>query len=64
MDSSKDVMQLFISQYNALFMEEGDQTPKEIWVLLFDLNVYQNIFLKSTKLIFLVDFYSYDIKNI
>ncbi|CAG5135337.1 unnamed protein product [Candidula unifasciata] len=31
MDSSKDVVFLFISDYNSLFAEEGDLSPKEFW---------------------------------
>ncbi|BFZ02681.1 hypothetical protein BsWGS_05722 [Bradybaena similaris] len=31
MDSSKDIVHLFISEYGTLFAEEGDLCPKEFW---------------------------------
>ncbi|CAL1544562.1 unnamed protein product [Lymnaea stagnalis] len=31
MDSSKDVMQLFIAEYNALFAQEGEPAPRVFW---------------------------------
>ncbi|XP_055876846.1 protein FAM13A-like isoform X2 [Biomphalaria glabrata] len=31
MDSSKDVMQLFISEFKRLFAEDGEPGPKEFW---------------------------------
>ncbi|XP_012943103.1 protein FAM13B [Aplysia californica] len=31
MDSSKDVMQLFITEYDTLFLEDGDLSPKMFW---------------------------------
>lgn len=33
MDSSKDIVHLFISEYGTLFAEEGDLCPKDFWVI-------------------------------